>query len=268
MSQVLSNILNDLEDEYLQHLNASEKVGTPGDAYRLAARLCYQQLFLTPDVLASVIQEDPTILAARAGDLVKDPEEQSNPSVGVIICSNIIEAALENLLSVAYEQGWLDIDDEGRLMVDTSTDGEILTVPTDYSRSQMALDALSQPSPSRLNRIFQSAEQEYIDQLESGAHDAYSLALEVSGNHAIFAPEDIAPLIEENPLLLGLRPDELMDDDMFAGDPPAGIVISGHLTSLLLEQLLMLAEERGCLAYDSTGAMIVPDTDEDKPVIH
>jgi len=267
MSQILSEILQGLETEYLQRMS-NLGLSEGKDAYATAESLCHEKLYLGSDLLAKIISQDPTLLAARAGELITDPKEQDNPSVGIIICSNIVEAAFEGLLGVAFEQGWLEIDDQGRIVSDLGDLNVVFPITEDYSRSSTAIENVSSRKKSRLNQIFQAAEQEYIQLLDNEAHDAYTLALQVSGNYAIFAPDDIAPLIEENPLLLGLRPDEIKNDEMFAGDPPAGIIISGHLTSILLEQLLTLAEERGCLAHDSTGHMIVPEGEEDNPVIH
>ena len=98
--------------------------------------------------------------------------------------------------------------------------------------------------------------------------DSYQTALDISSNHSVFAPDDIAPLVAENPLLLGLRKDDLIDEDLFEGDPPAGLIISAHLTRMLLQQMLELGAERGVFDMDSSGHIIPPDEPEDPPIIH
>ena len=266
MSPTLSDILVSLKSEYQQRMEANH--------YQLpfltAETLCHEKLYLETDLLSRIIDEDPTLLAARASDLIADTKEQQNPSVGAIISSNIVMAALENLLATAVESGWLDVDDEGHILVDEKEldPQREYPVTANYSRSELAQANLSKRTTSLLTKIFQAAEQEYLDQLDSEAHDAYQLALQVSGNHAIFAPEDIAPLVAENPLLLGLRSDDVLDEEMFSGDPPAGIIISGHLTHILLDQLLEIAESKGALAHDGEGHLILPEGDDDNPVIH
>jgi hypothetical protein len=55
---------------------------------------------------------------------------------------------------------------------------------------------------------------------------------------------------------------------MFEGDPPAGLIISAHLTEMLLQQLLELAQEQGALPLDSAGQLILPESDEDAPTLH
>ncbi|MFC6669040.1 hypothetical protein [Marinobacterium aestuariivivens] len=179
-------------------------------------------------------------------------------------------AALDGLLTVAVEHDWLDVDEEGNVLVDDDELGEQSPKPlqVDYSRSAQALENAGQPGASRLTQLFQVAEAEYARLLENEVHDAYQLALRTSSDYAVFAPEDIAPLVAENPLLLGLRPDGLVDPDLFEGDPPAGIIISSHLTHMLLQQLLELASERGALARDSAGHLILPDDNETKPQLH
>jgi len=84
----------------------------------------------------------------------------------------------------------------------------------------------------------------------------------------VFAPDELAPLIQETPLLLGLRADDLVDEAMFAGDPPAGLIISAHLSELLLQQLLEVAREQDALPLDSSGQVILPESDEDAPTLH
>jgi hypothetical protein len=116
--------------------------------------------------------------------------------------------------------------------------------------------------------LFNAAEKAYLRQLGEAPHDAYQLALQVSSDYVVFAPDDLAPLIQENPLLLGLRADGLVDEEMFAADPPAGLIISAHLTEMLLQQLLELAHQQGALALDSAGQVILPESDEDMPILH
>lgn len=267
MSELLTQILEKVRVAYVEAMQESDYQ----QPYLTAERLCHEQLHIDADALARIVDEDPTLLAARAGDLVQDPDELDNPSVGVIICCNIMAAAMDGLLTVAVEHDWLDVDEEGNVLVDDDELGQHRPrlVHVDYSRSARALENAGLPGASRLSRLFQAAETEYARLLDSEVHDAYQLALRTSSDYAIFAPEDIAPLIAENPLLLGLRPDGLVDPDLFEGDPPAGIIISSHLTHMLLQQLLEMASERGALARDSAGHLILPADDEETvPQLH
>ncbi|SIS82255.1 hypothetical protein [Neptunomonas antarctica] len=266
MSQLLTDILEDVRKEYLQRMDANNF----SQPFLTAEKLCHEKLYLATDLLADIVNEDPTLLATRASDLIADSRERDNPAVGAIISSNIVMAALESLLGLAVANGWLDVDDDGHILVE---DAELdpsrnYPVTADYSRSDAATKNLSKRGPSLLTTIFQAAENEFLELLETEVHEAYQLALQVSGNYAIFAPEDIAPLIVENPLLLGLRPDDMVDEELFEGDPPAGIIISGHLTHILLDQLLELAESKGALGKDGAGHIILPEGDGDNPIVH
>lgn len=265
MSQILSSILEGVRDEYKQRM-----VQDAALPFMTAERLCHEMLYLDTDRMAELVEEEPSLLASRASDLIADPKERGNPSVGAIIASNLVMVALENLLAVAVENDWLRLDEEGNVMVDEKELDPTRSYPmlADYSLSQQATSNLSKPGVGLLTARFRAAEESFLQKLETEAHDAYQLALEVSSSYSVFAPDDIAPLVKENPLLLGLRPDGLMDEELFSGDPPAGMIISGHLTNILLDQLLEVAEEHGALARDGVGHMIMPEGDEDSPVIH
>lgn len=266
MSQTLSDILELVRKEYLQRMDANYFA----QPFLTAEKLCHEKLYLDTDLLARIVSEDPTLLATRASDLIADPKERDNPAVGAIISSNIVMAALESLLALAVGNKWLDVDNEGHILVEEAelNPHRNYVVSADYSQSDTATKNLTKKGVSQLTKIFQAAESEFLELLDSEVHDAYQLALQVSGNYAIFSPEDIAPLIAENPLLLGLRPDDMVDEELFEGDPPAGIIVSGHLTHILLDQLLELAEEKGALARDGTGHIILPEGDDDNPIIH
>lgn len=266
MSNLLTRILEKVRVTYVQEMQDNGC----RQPYLTAERLCRETLHIEGDALAQIIDEDPTLLAARASDLIEDPDERDNPAVGLIICRNIMAAALDGLLTVAVENEWLDVDENGNVLVDADELGEHSTpVPAvDYSRSARALENAGKAGVSSLTQLFQAAESEYSRLLENEVHDAYQLALKTSSDFSVFAPDDIAPLVAENPLLLGLRPDDLVDPDLFDGDPPAGIIISSHLTHMLLQQLLELASERGDLARDSSGHLITPDESEARPQLH
>lgn len=266
MSQILSDILENIRTEYLQLMDANHRA----QPFLTAEKLCHERLYLETDLLARIVEEDPTLLATRASDLIADSKERDNPAVGAIISSNIVMAALESLLALAVNNKWLDVDAEGHILVEEAelNPHREYKVLADYSQSDTATKNLTKKGASRLSLLLQAAENEFLELLESEVHDAYQLALQVSGNYAIFAPEDIAPLVAENPLLLGLRPDDMVDEELFEGDPPAGIIISGHLTHILLDQLLELAENKGALARDGAGHIILPEGDDDNPVIH
>lgn len=266
MSNLLTRILEKVRVAYVQEM----KDNGCQQPYLTAERLCHEKLHIDGDALARIIDEDPTLLAARASDLVQDPGERDNPAVGVIICCNIMAAALDGLLTVAVENDWLNVDESGNILVDDDELGQqsAQTPVVDYSRSPRALENAGKPGVSSLTQLFQAAEAEYSRLLENEVHDAYQLALKTSSEFSVFAPDDIAPLVAENPLLLGLRPDDMVDADLFDGDPPAGIIISSHLTHMLLQQLLELASERGALARDSSGHLILPDENQTQPQLH
>jgi len=263
----MSRRLADLMDRVRQRYVRTMQENGQHEPYVTAHRVCQQMLNLSPLALAELVAEDPKLLSARAGELVEDPAEMENPSVGVIITSNICAAALEGLLAVAVNREWLPVDSDDRILVDA---WELDNVPAvksvDYS--DVAPPDLSKHQNSQLSALFNAAEKAYLQQLGEMAHDAYQLALQVSSDYVVFAPDDLAPLIQENPLLLGLRADDLVDEEMFEGDPPAGLIISAHLTEMLLQQLLELAQEQGALPLDSAGQPILPESDEDAPILH
>ncbi|EAR62235.1 hypothetical protein [Neptuniibacter caesariensis] len=268
MSGLLTALLEDIRVEYVARMQANGCT----EPYVTAERLCHEKLFLETDKLAEIIEQDPTLLAARAGDLIMNRQESENPSVGVIICSNILAAALEGLLAVAVEREWLEVDEDGSVLVDEeelSLDTQY-SIDVDYSTSDTAKRNIALGGTSQMSQIFAAAESAFIDALQENTRekDAYQLALDISSDFSVFAPEDISPLIAENPLLLGLRPEDLIDEDLFEGDPPAGLIISAHLTRMMLHQMLELGVEHGALALDSSGHIVVPDDPEDPPTLH
>lgn len=268
MSGLLTALLENTRLEYIERMQVSDF----SEPYLTAERLVHEKLYLDTDQLSEIIAEDPSLLAARAGDLIMNRNESENPAVGVIICCNIIAAALEGLLSVAVEREWLDVDEQGRVIVDDeelSQDSQY-PIEIDFSSSEIAKRNLALGGASEMSQIFSAAESAYLDMLneQNSQQDAYQLALDISSDYSVFAPEDIAPLVEENPLLLGLRPDDLIDDDLFEGDAPAGLIISAHLTRMMLHQLLELGVEHGALVLDSSGHIVVPDDPGEPPIIH
>ncbi len=266
MSGLLTKILDDVRIEYLQRMQERDFA----EPYLTAEQLCHEKLFIDTDTLAKIIGQDPTLLAARAGDLILNRQESENPSVGVIICSNILAAALEGLLSVAVEHEWIEVDEEGNLLVDEEELNQDTQYPVlvDYSQSEIARQNLTKPGISELSHLFGSAEEAYLRALKECSSDAYQKALQISSDYSVFAPQDISPLVLENPLLLGLRPDDLIDEDLFDGDPPAGLIISSHLTRMLLNELLELGAKEGVLAVDSNGNVIIPKDPDEKTTVH
>lgn len=268
MSGLLTNLLEEIRRDYVERMIDNGCT----EPYLTAERLVHEQLFLDADQLAGIIEEDPSLLAARAGDLIMNRNESENPSVGVIICSNIAAAALEGLLAVAVEREWLDVDEQGAVLVDEEelTQDSQYPIEVDFSRSEIAKRNLSLGGASEMSQIFGAAESAFVEilQEQNTQRDAYQLALDISSDYSVFAPEDISPLVAENPLLLGLRPDDLIDDDLFEGDPPAGLIISAHLTRMMLHQMLELGVEHGALVLDSSGHIVAPDEPEDPPIIH
>lgn len=263
MSQRLAEMMDRVRQEYVRRMLDNGQ----HEPYLTAHRVCQQMLSLDPAALAELIVEDPKLLSARAGELVEDPAEMENPSVGVIVTSNICAAALEGLLAVAVNREWVEVDSEDRILVDAwELDNVPVVRSVDYS--DVKGPDLERAGNSQLSVLFNAAETSFRKQLSEAAHDAYQLALQVSSDYVVFAPDDLAPLIVENPLLLGLRADELVDEELFAGDPPAGLIISAHLTEMLLQQLLEMAQEQGALALDGSGQLIIPDSDEDSPTLH
>ena len=268
MSGLLTALLESTRIEYVERMQVSDF----SEPYLTAERLVHEKLYLDTDQLSEIIDQDPSLLAARAGDLIMNRNESENPAVGVIICSNIIAAALEGLLAVAVEREWLDVDEQGRVIVDDEelTQDTQYPIEIDFSTSETAKRNLALGGASELSQIFSAAEAAFLDTLkeQNSQQDAYQLALDISSDYSVFAPEDIAPLVAENPLLLGLRPDDLIDDDLFEGDPPAGLIISAHLTRMMLHQLLELGVEQGVLVLDSSGHIVVPDDPGEPPTIH
>ena len=268
MSGLLTTLLEDIRIEYVSRMQSN---GTT-EPYLTAERLCHEKLIIETDLLAEIIEQDPTLLAARAGDLIMNRQETENPSVGVIVCSNILAAALEGLLAVAVEREWLEVDDEGHILVDEEelSQGSQYSIDVDYSTSETAKRNISLGGVSKLTQIFSVAESEFIKALQQNPpeKDAYQQALDISSDYSVFSPEDISPLIAENPLLLGLRPEDLIDDDLFDGDPPAGLIVSAHLTRMMLHQMLEIGVEQGVLVLDSSGHIVVPESPEEPPTIH
>ncbi|WP_415892155.1 hypothetical protein ACMXYN_12815 [Neptuniibacter sp. PT8_73] len=268
MSGLLTALLEDVRAEYVARMQATGC----SEPYLTAERLCHEVLFIEADRLAEIIEQDPTLLAARAGDLIMNRQESENPSVGVIICCNILAAALEGLLAVAVEREWLDIDEEGNVLVDEEelNQDSQYSIDVDYSTSEVATRNIALGGASKLSGIFSAAESAFLDALQENSRnkDAYQQALDISSDYSVFAPEEIAPLVAENPLLLGLRPEDLIDEDLFEGDPPAGLIISAHLTQMMLQQMLELGVEHGVLVLDSSGHIIVPDEPKEPPTLH
>lgn len=266
MSGVLTKILDDVRVCYIERMEENGYT----EPYLTAEQLCHEKLFLETDALAEILGQDPTLLAARAGDLILNKQERENPSVGVIICCNILAAALEGLLSVAVDNEWIEVDEEGNILVDDEELNQDTQYPilVDFSRSEVARQNLTRPGISELSQLFGTAEEAYLRALKACSSDAYQKALQISSEYSVFAPQDIAPLILENPLLLGLRPDDLIDDDLFNGDPPAGLIISSHLTRMLLNELLELGAKEGVLAVDSNGNVIIPFDPDEKTIVH
>lgn len=267
MSQILTDILEELRTEYVKILQRADGQ----QPLYCAEKLCATALQIDTDQLAKIVAQDSTLLAARAGGLIKEQKESENPSAATIIAVNIHNAAIEVLLDSAVHYGWLEVDAKGEVKIE---DSEIEAVDTlvvnqiDYSVSKAAVENISQHRASPLSAILHSAETDFMEQLDTQVLDAYSLAIQVAGGHSVFTPEEIAPLIEDNPLLLALRADELVIDEVFENDPPAGIIISSHITQMVIDHLLEIATEKGALAFDSQGQLIFPSADDQNPVIH
>ncbi|WP_299199607.1 hypothetical protein [uncultured Amphritea sp.] len=266
MSQILTTLIEQVRADYL--LLMEQDAGRY--PYTTAEKICNERLYLNADELARIVAEDPTLLAARRGNLIASEKERDNPSVGMIISANIAAAMMEGLMDVALERGWLVVDDNGRLMLDA----EELALPepdaaeVDYSLSETARENLVLPGESLLTGVMNRAESAFSERLTDSHQNAYALALQVASEYSLFAPDDLAPLVDENPLLLGLRGDGMVDEDMFEGDPPAGMIVSAHLTQMVVSQLLELAVERGVLGSDSSGHPLLPEDDSPTPVIH
>lgn len=262
MSRKLTELLDRVRREYVQTMLDNGEV----EPYITAHRICNQRLWLPGPRLAELIAEDPKLLTARAGDLVDDDRERPNPCVGAIVTSNMVAAALEGLLAIAVSRDWLGVDADGRVLVDAHELDAVGSVNgLDYTESA---EFVPQRGRSRLSELFNQAERDFLQRLEEGPHDAYQLALMIASDHSIFTPDELAPLLEENPLLLGLRADGLVDEELFDGDPPAGVIISAHLTEMLVQQLLERALEVGAIAHDAEGQPIVPASEDDNPTLH
>lgn len=265
MSQLLTTLISQIRSDYLDLM----ETGGGRYPYTTAEKICHERLYLNADALARAVVEDPTLLAARRGVLIVSEGESDNPSVGMIISANIAAAMLEGLIDIALENGWLSLDEGGRLLLEAEElqEPEPEVTEIDYSQSETARDNLVRPGESLLTQVMNRAESAYAALLAETPNNAYALALEVASQHSLFAPEEIAPLVEENPLLLGLRGDGMVDEALFEGDPPAGMIISAHITQMMVSQLLELAVEQGVLGSDSSGYPLMPSTDGE-PIIH
>jgi hypothetical protein len=267
MSQILTDILESLRVEYvqiLQHKSGSQPLLS-------AEKLCAAQLQINTDQLADIVTQDPTLLAARAGGLIKSAEEADNPCAAVIIAVNIHNAAIEVLLDSAVHHGWLEVNSDGEMQIENAeieAMDSIQTSDIDYSHSKTATANVAKREISALSQLLKGAEDEYMQQLDTQVLDAYSLAIQVAGAHSVFTPQEIAPLVSENPLLLALRADDLIIDDVFENDPPAGIIIGSHITQMVIDHLLDIATEKGALAFDSQGQLILPGNESLDPVVH
>jgi len=263
MSDKLAKLLDSVRLEYLHEMESNGHTYPFLTAHRVANKM----LSLPGKELAELIADDPKLLAARASGLVEDPKEVANPSVGAIVSANLVVAGIEGLIVVAVNRDWLSVDEEGAAQIEAH---ELDLVRPFAGQDYAATDGefTAQRGRSKLSELFAGAEASFEEQLESGTHDAYQLALSVAADHAIFAPDDLAPFILENPLLLGLRDDALVDPDMFEGDPPAGMIVSAHLTEMLVQQLVDRAVAMGALGFDSSGHPIIEDNDEDAPTVH
>lgn len=263
MSKKLAKLLDSVRLEYLHEMDANGHTYP----YLTAHRVANKMLALPASELAALIEEDPKLLAARASELIEDPKEVANPSLGAILTANLVIACIEGLIVVAVNRNWLSVDEQGVAQIEAHELDLVRPVcGVDYA--QTSSEFVPSRGRSKLSELFAQAEASYEEQLLSGTHDAYQLALMVASDHAIFSPDDLAPLIVENPLLLGLRDDELVDPDMFDGDPPAGMILSAHLTEMLVQQLVERAMALGALGFDSSGHPIIEELDDDNPTVH
>lgn len=261
MNKVLTQLLDQTRLAYIEAMEASGGV----DPYLTAHRVAHEQLMPTPEQLAELVAKDYQLLAARAYELIEDPQEAENPCIGAIIYSNIFVAALDGLLRVAVRHGWLEEDEEGQPLVEAQELDRVGVVHyTDFSRAQPVLGV----TDSIISRLFNAAEQTFVNRLNSEPHNAYNLAIEVASDYAMMSPDELGPLIAENPILLALRLDGRLREEVGEPDPPAGLIVGLHLTQMVLQQLLEVAQEEGALAIDSAGEIILPDSDEDNPTVH
>jgi len=263
MSDKLAKLLENVRLEYIHEMDANGHTYPYLTAHRVANKL----LALPGKELAELIASDPKLLAARASELIEDPKEVANPSVGAIVCANLIVAGIEGLMVVAINRQWLDTDEEGAALIEAH-ELDLVRPFSGQDYSATSTEFVAQRGRSKLSELFATAEAAFEEALQTETHDAYHLALNTAADHAIFAPDDLAPFILENPLLLGLRDDDLVDPEMFEGDAPAGMIISAHLTELLVQQLVEKAVAMGSLGFDSSGHPIIEDNDEDAPTVH
>ncbi|MGB0733855.1 MAG: hypothetical protein ACPGPF_08810 [Pontibacterium sp.] len=266
MSNKLSLILDQLYAEYGDHIVQASSP-TP---YLTAEKLCRERFAFNADNLADILADDPSLLAARASDLLEGTDEASNPAAGAIISLNISVLAMEGLLGIAVEKGLLETDEDQSVLVneDELELAKGLYQPLDFSRSDVATSNLTQRSQSRLSHLIDSAEDSYRHALEQDSSSAYHQALKISSDFTLLPPDELAPIVAENPVLLALRPDDILDQELFDGDPPAGLIISTHLARILLTELLDVGVETGALAVDSEGQVIVPSDPKAKPTLH
>lgn len=267
MSQILTDMLESLQQHYVDLQRESAEFQPFLEAKKLSA----ESLQIETDQLAEIIFQDPTLLAARAGNLIKIKQEADNPCAAMIVTANIQSAALELLLDCALSNGWMQSSESQGLQIQDAelAAADALKLPLmDYSVSRVAVQNVSNRSASKLSELLHAAQAEFMLSLETKVLDAYSLAIQTAGSHSVFTPQDIAPLVSENPLLLALRADDLVLDEVFESDPPAGIIISSHITQMIIDHLLEIATEKGALSFDSQGQLILPMDDDYPPVVH
>jgi hypothetical protein len=262
MSDKLTELLDELREAYLKEMEAN------GHSYpfKTAHQLTHRRLALPAEELVELITSAPRLLASRAGDLIESEEEGANPTIGAIISANLVAAGMDGLMMVATKRNWLERDEHGDLLVDAhELDLCKLVLGVDYTKTPK--EFVPQSGRSQLSDLFAAAETAFEKALCTEAMDAYQLSLKIASDYAVFAPDDLAPLLAENPLMLGLRNDGLVDPELFNQDPPAGMILSAHLTEMMVAQMVDHAIEKGAIGMDSEGQPLFVD-DEEPPTLH
>ena len=263
MSDKLTQLLDKLREHYLDEMESNGS----NYPYKTAHQVAHRRLALEPNELVDLIQSAPRLLASRASNLIEDEAEIKNPTIGAIITANLVAAGMEGLILVAIKRNWLERDEQGDLLVDAH-ELDLVKPITGVDYTKTPREYVPAQGRSKLSDLFAAAEMEFESRLAEEAVDAYQLSLKIAADYAVFAPDDLAPILAENPMMLGLRNDGLVDPEFFENDPPAGMILSAHLTEMMVAQMVDRAVEKGSIALDSVGTPILNEESDESPTLH
>ncbi len=153
MSKKLAKLLDSVRLEYLHEMEANGH----NYPYMTAHRVANKMLALPATELTELISEDPKLLAARASEVIEDPKEVANPSVGAILAANLIVACLEGLIAVAVNRDWLSVDEEGMAQIEAH-ELDLVRPISGEDYSQTSGEFVPSRGRSKLTELFSVAE--------------------------------------------------------------------------------------------------------------